>query len=129
MKNTFAALLTALLSGHVAAATLGAHIATAHIPRGEFNNINPGVYARFDGGLTVGAYRNSFRRTSIYAGKTWESGALMAGARVALTAGVISGYEHPLLLVPSLAIGHVRLAYVPPAEKAGSHALHLMLEF
>jgi len=111
--------------------TIGLHIGSHHIPAKTYNNTNPGLYYRTDEGWTIGAYRNSLRKNSVYAGYTWKFGALDV-----TTAGV-TGYFHKVqpLLVPSLSLFTYqgvtpRIAYIPRVEKKiGSHVLHLMVEF
>jgi len=44
-----------------------------HQRREDFCQVNPGLYYRASSGFTVGAYRNSFCRGTVYAGWTWES--------------------------------------------------------
>lgn len=86
---------------------------------------------RWTNGATVGAYYNSERRWSAYAGYTHQWGPL------ALTAGLITGYERRAvlpLLVPSVRLGTIgpasfRLAVMPKIEKRGATVLHLMAEF
>ena len=117
-----------------APAVLGLHLATVHSASG-FCNVNPGAYAVWEGGFTVGTYRNSeCEKFSAYAGWTWQTeGRLRAG----ITAGLVTGYRRsPFmpLLVPSVAFDlspstTVRLTYVPKVEKGGAHALHVALEF
>ena len=125
-----AAMLGALTEAR--AGTIGVHVASMHFPERDFNNFNPGLYYRSDLGWTAGAYRNSLRQVSAYAGYTWERGVF------GLTAGAVSGYAgnsvQPLL-VPSMSVFAVhgataRLAFIPRVEKRiGSHVLHLMMEF
>lgn len=117
--------------------TVGLHLGTKHSSAG-YNNTNPGVYARWDSGMTAGVYYNSERATSAYAGYLWETGAytplqLQAG----LLLGVVTGYrarQLTPLLVPSLSAAlpatdwRARLTYVPKAEKGSAHALHLSIE-
>ncbi len=111
--------------------TIGLHIGSHHMPAKNYNNSNPGMYYRTDEGWTVGAYRNSLRNNSVYAGYTWKFGALDV-----TTAGV-TGYFHKVqpLLVPSLSLFTYRgvtprVAYIPRVEKRiGSHVLHLMVEY
>ena len=130
-SRCLAALALSACASVAAAGTLGVHLASHHFPQSEFNNFNPGLYYRSDAGWTAGAYRNSLRRGSAYAGYTWQRGA------IGLTAGGITGYGHGVLplLVPSLALfTHqgvtARVAYIPRVEKRiGSHVLHLMLEY
>jgi hypothetical protein len=79
---------TALFPSCVAAQTMGLHVASVHLPAGDgMNNANPGLYARWHNGATVGAYYNSLRRVSLYAGWTIEQGPF------ALTVGLVSGYQ------------------------------------
>lgn len=133
---SFVVLWAALLAGLAGAApagagTVGVHLASIHVPQREFNNTNPGLYYRSDDGWTVGTYRNSTRRTSAYAGYTWEWG------RLALTAGGMTGYARQVqpMLVPSVTVftlhgATARVAFVPRVEKRiGSHVFHLMVEF
>lgn len=128
MRHLIAA--AAFLASAAHAQTVGLHLGSWHSEPG-YNNANPGVYVRLENGLTAGAYRNSFRKTSVYAGWTWQAD--IAGFRPAITAGLISGYRHPFLVVPSIAapeIGSVRLrvAYVPRLDPKGAHVIHLMAE-
>ena len=113
------------------AVTVGLHLASVHLPKRDFNNTNPGLYVRTDGGWTAGAYRNSLNRTSAYAGYTMEWG------RLAVTGGAVTGYAEKVqpLLVPSMKVATLggvsaRVAFIPRVEKRiESHVLHLSLEF
>lgn len=136
MNNTVprAALIAALVALAPAhATTLGLHLASVHSTPG-WCDFNPGLYLRTDAGLTLGAYRNSECRASVYAGWTWE--ARRGRWAAAVTAGAVTGYtSRPVLplLVPSLAVDvadktALRLTYIPKTEKAGAHALHLSVE-
>ena len=110
--------------------TLGFHLFSQHLPADNYNNINPGIYYRLAEGPVAGIYRNSVRRTSVYAGYTWQYG------RFDLTTGAVTGYTNgaQLLLVPSMAMFTVhgvtaRLAFIPRIEKRiGSHVLHIAVE-
>ncbi|KNZ33325.1 MAG: hypothetical protein AD742_06980 [Methylibium sp. NZG] len=120
----------ALLAPCAHADTVGLHLASVHVPQRQFNNVNPGLYYRSDAGWTVGGYRNSLRRTSVYGGYTLEYGPL------ALTAGAVTGYQDAVqaMLVPSLRLFthegvSARLAYIPRVEKRiSSNVWHLMVE-
>ena len=120
----------ALLAPAAQADTVGLHLASVHDPQRHFNNNNPGLYYRSNDGWTAGGYRNSLRRTSAYAGFTWQHGAL------GLTAGGVTGYQETLqpMLVPSLRLFthqgfSARLAYIPRVEKRiASNVWHLMVE-
>ena len=110
---------------------VGLHLLSAHMG-GGYEPLTVGAYARWDGGLTVGALRNSERRASVYAAQTWET----ADRRVALTVGAISGYRAvPIspMVVPSVRFdlstrAALRLAYVPKPNTRGSAAVHLAVE-
>lgn len=148
-------------------AVIGVHAVSLHAPaaypshvneheqvleRQRFEKVTPGVYVVLESGLTVGVLRNSYRRTSVYAGWTWRS------EPFALTAGAITGYGsfrvsgphaaddgspystvhhgRPLqpLLVPSLGMpmgDHTtaRLSLLPAFGKDGAAALHLSIEW
>ncbi|MBC7993646.1 MAG: hypothetical protein H7Z15_10430 [Rhizobacter sp.] len=113
------------------AGTIGFHVASHHAPAKNYNNANPGIYYRNDEGWTAGAYRNSLRKYSVYAGYTWKFGVLDV-----TTAGV-TGYFNTVqpLLVPSISLFTYhgitpRIAYIPRVEKKiGAHVLHLMIEY
>jgi hypothetical protein len=130
---TAAALAAAALFApqHAVAGTFGVHLGSVHFPQRDFNNANPGLYYRSDFGWTTGAYRNSLRRSSAYAGLTWQ------WDRLALTAGGVTGYADGVqpLLVPSFSFLRterfsLRVAFIPRVEKRiESHVLHLMAEF
>lgn len=138
------ALLVLVLHPYVPQAqTVGLHLGSAHFPARDYqNNVNPGVYVRLDGGATFGIYHNTIRRTSVYAGWTWEAGPL------ALTAGVVTGYKRhcdaqgvcygssrhsvmpmlsPSVRLPEIAGYAPRISYIPSIG-ASSSVLHLSVE-
>jgi hypothetical protein len=116
-----------------APAIVGLHIATIHSTSG-WCDANPGLYARWSGGFTAGAYRNSECHPSAYLGWSWQT---QGRVRAGVMAGAVVGYSaRPvlLLLLPSLSFDltpstAARLTYVPKVEKRGAHALHFSLEF
>lgn len=80
---------------------IGAHLVSAHSSPG-LNNTNPGLYVRTESGFTAGAYENSIsrtrlsgnngsRRTSTYAGWSWETDS----RNWAITLGGVTGYGRP----------------------------------
>lgn len=88
MKSCIGFLLATSLSCMGHAATLGVHVGSTHYPGGSYqNNFNPGVYLRTDDGITVGAYYNTLRRASVYAGYTYQYGPF------GLLGGVVTGYQ------------------------------------
>jgi hypothetical protein len=108
---------------------VGAHIGTWHDKPG-FNNQNPGAYVVHDG-WTAGAYRNSERGTSAYAGHTFETD----DKRFALLLGAVVGYRHnpvKAMALPSVRIGSddlaARVTFIPRAEKGGTNAVHFSVE-
>lgn len=115
------------------AQTVGIHTVSVHEHHG-FNNTNPGLYIRYDNGLTGGFYRNSYRRESAYIGYTME--ARSGPVSAALTVGAVTGYPAASvmpLVVPSVAYhfgsNAVRVGIIPRPPKTGAAAaLHLMFE-
>jgi len=106
---------------------VGVHLYTfhsnAHISKDyvEVNNVNPGLYARWSNGLTIGFYKNSewnfSHNYSGYVAKTWERD-LIGDLKGALTVGVVSGYSTGRtdllpMVVPSISYDRVRASFVP----------------
>jgi len=119
---------------------VGLHLVSHHFPaRPGQRNFNPGVYVRTSSGLTLGYYRNTLNRNSVYAGFTIER-AVTSYASVALTAGAVTGYRRndagegfaksalTPMLAPSLKVGPVRLSYIPGVGVSPS-VLHLSAEY
>lgn len=108
--------------------TIGVHVATYHLNRdADFNEFNAGLYV-VRAGWTAGAYRNSIRRVSTYAGYTHNR---VFGTPVDVTVGAVSGYlPAPVIpmLVPSIKLHNVRLGILLPFEKKGG-GLHVAVEF
>jgi hypothetical protein len=143
--------------------TLGLHLYTHHIeaPAGlGLRDSNPGLNLKVTRGalrgLTVGALRNSYDRTSVYVAWTAHT----PGQAFALSLGAISGYRNPPratvadpqgfdtvtyrdndvwlpLLVPSMRLATpvacascaVRVAYLPKRSEANAAAgIHLSVE-
>ena len=115
------------------AQTVGVHTVSVHEHHG-LNNTNPGLYIRYDNGLTGGFYRNSYRRESAYLGHTME--ARNGSVSAAVTVGAVTGYPAAkvmALVVPSVAYhfgdSAVRVGIIPRPPKTGAAAaLHLMFE-
>ena len=109
---------------------IGFHLFSQHIPNNNYNNVNPGIYYRLAEGPVAGIYRNSMRRTSVYAGYMLEYG------RFGVTAGAVTGYTSGAqpLLVPSMALFTyrgvtTRLVFILRIEKRiDSHVLHIVAE-
>lgn len=124
--------ILAAFSAHAEPLRVGLHLASVHTSPG-FNNSNPGIYVRAANGFTAGVLRNSYRRTSAYAGWTWETKGRVTAA---LTVGAITGYpasDVMPLVVPSVAVhfgrAAVRMAVIPkPPSKGGAACFHLMVE-
>jgi len=95
--NTRPLLLAALLAASplAHAQTIGIDLISAHIPhRDRQNNVNPGVYVKFDNGLLLGTYRNTYRRQSAVAAYSLDYG------RYSLLIGVVSGYQKRVEPIP-----------------------------
>lgn len=117
---------------------IGLHIGSHHFEArqtGAWNDSNPGVYARWGNGLTVGTLYNSERKQSAYVGWTWET-EQWNRLTAAVTVGAITGYAKtvsPMLsLSASIAItenASVRFSLLPKAHPAGSAVAHLSTEW
>lgn len=80
--------LALALTEWATAQTVGVHLVSHHAPKRDFQrNDNPGLYFRSAEGWTVGAYRNTIGRTSVYAGRAFAVGPLDIGL------GVVGGYQ------------------------------------
>lgn len=127
--------------GALAVAVVGLHVASVHLPEREgMNDVNPGAYVILENGATLGAYRNTLRQPSVYAGVTWSRGPF------SLTAGVMRMSKPPRddlgrpylrpgatwgpLLVPSWRpVEGLRVTFAPKVRGAcGSDVLHLSVE-
>jgi hypothetical protein len=136
LRYLLAACLCAVAGPSWASGEVFVHVGSVHSAPG-YNNVNPGLgYARPDG-RSVGVYRNSYRRTTVYAAQTYETRADRFTAGVVLGAG--TGYQKqgrwpvsPLIAGTAsarVAPGtRVRLLYVPPTGKAAA-ALHLTVGY
>jgi hypothetical protein len=125
----------------LAPTTVGVHLVSHHSSyRQPWNDTNPGLYARWSNGLTLGTLRNSERAQSVYAAwsKDWPllqtpSASVHAG----ITLGAVSGYQRaPLLplVAPSLRIGigahaGLRTTLLLNPTKTGASAVHLSAEW
>lgn len=120
---------TTCSSGHCDPSHPGYEAAiTTTLKRDRLSSDTYGAYWVGDSGLTVGAFRNSYRRTSVYAAYSLQ------GDVFGIAAGVASGYGKPRLMVmPSarLRLGDgfaLRVGYVPRVKRDASAVLHLMVE-
>jgi hypothetical protein len=109
------------------AETYGLHLASYHTAHGN-NNVNPGLYVRTDGDLSVqaGAYHNSLRRATVYGMANASLGA------VTVSLGAATGYRRDVVPMVALSyrVGHWRLAYVPKfGELNKGHVFHSTYEF
>ena len=116
MKNiiAFLALLFISLHSFVAHASeeLGAAVMTGFESwhsnnRDDLNPHNTGLGIRLAGGWTGGAYYNSIRRWSVYAGKEWQWKVFDTddrAVRVGAVAGAVTGYKGGVkaLVLPEL---------------------------
>lgn len=88
--RTTIALLAACLGFAVvdcrAETVIGVHVGSIHAPDRGQNNSNPGLYIR-EAQVQAGVYRNSYKRTTLYAGFVQPVGP------IDLMLGFASGYE------------------------------------
>ena len=141
MKRCIGFVFAACLSSVGHAAIFGVHMGSAHYPGGSYqNNFNPGVYLRTEDGITVGAYYNTLRRASVYAGYTYQYGPF------GLLGGVVTGYQPKLIngltygqgkaLTPMLALslqlpamgGFKPMVMLVPPFQSSPAVLHLAFE-
>jgi uncharacterized protein (UPF0264 family) len=93
-------------AGSASAATVGVHTVSKHANETfertytdgstkqiAYNNVNPGVYFIADNGAMVGVYRNSYRRTTVYAGWTFY-GPAVGPVSTSLSVAVATGYDN-----------------------------------
>jgi len=122
---------------------IGAHLYTAHLDPhlagvcgdqrctvATYNSINLGVYARTSTGWQAGAYRNSHRKPTAYAGRAWETScwALHCGVGMFGATGYPSSAVVPMIPV-SMRYQSVRLAYMPRIGDKASGLIHVSIEF
>lgn len=122
------ALLLACAPAWADLSRVGLHLGTVHRGQG-FEDFNPGAYAVWSSGATLGAYRNSEGRPSTYVGWTWEAGPL------AMTAIAVTGYRRAPVtpgLIPSVRVPlgrgfGARASLLLPPEKP-ARAVHFSVE-
>jgi len=112
------------------ALAIGYHIATAHDASPQYrlraNEANPGLYAQCDS-VVIGAYYNTQRRASVYAGK-----AIRVAPSLELIVGGVTGYTYapvtPMVMLSYRLSDGTRLSFIPttPQNVGG---LHLSKEF
>ena len=121
-------------------AAIGLHLGSHHFsaaPAGHrgWNDSNPGVYARWSNGLTVGTLYNSERRQSAYAAYMLES-SRWHGLSASVMAGAITGYTKPIKPLASASVAldlssraTLRLSYLPRSHPKSSAVVHLSVEW
>jgi hypothetical protein len=122
---------------------LGLHLFTAHLDPslaagnvpiecngGHYNDTNPGAYARTADGWQAGAYRNSRCRTTVYAGRAWETrcGPLHCGVGAFGATGYPAGRIIPIV-APSVRYGIACLSFTPRIGNKASAIVHLSFEY
>jgi hypothetical protein len=98
--------------------TIGIDLGSHHFVAKKVTDQNYGLYFEHEG-WAGGAYRNSFRRTSVWAGRVIDVGP------VDVTIGLSTGYEgrrSPLFILPSAKFGPVRVS-------ATHRLIHLSIEY
>jgi hypothetical protein len=111
--------------------TVGMHFGSQHFGGdnpSQYNDANPGLYVQSKG-WTAGFYRNSYRRSTLYLGHTFETD----NRRWAVTMAYVTGYTYTKFTVaPSVRLPEAngvipRLVLIPPL---GGHSglIHISLE-
>lgn len=135
IKRTLLACALLLSLGDSDAQTIGFHTVSAHFGGRGMNNQNPGVYMKTQAGWTAGFFINSYERTSIYAGRSWDKD-FANGWQASITLGGVTGYPSYAVLplvAPSIATPEqdgwrLRMTAAPKIHQHGAAVLHLMVE-
>lgn len=106
---------------------VGLHTNTYHTDRSaHYRENNMGHYFQCENGFTAGSYNNSDWKHSDYIGYTKEFG------YVKIAVALISGYQiEPILaVIPSVAVGPIRISYLPQAPNRSTNTTgwHLSIE-
>lgn len=147
MRLTKASLVlsAALMLGTMSAQAgeLLVHLGSTHHPsltsEGQpYNNRNPGIGYKSDSQWLFGAYHNSYRKTTVYAGRVWEwpVGPVRAGVVAFLATGyqdVTGKWASPLgaatLYVPLSNKVGLRFMAIPRVNSETSTVAHVALSF
>lgn len=102
-------------------------ILTSHIGwQGKFNDVHPTISYNFNS-YSIGAFRNSYNRTSLFASKINKIG------DVSIQYGFASNYDSkvvPMLIVKKPIVEHVNLIASPSYDKTSKQpAMVIGLEF
>ena len=143
-KDVIALFAITIFQTHILAqesTTLGIHAFSYH-NSGNYNDITPGLYLERNH-FVIGAYHNSIRNTSFYAGYTWDwplppNPVFQA---VSLTGGFATGYRHKgynrdLSVLGVASLRHdldnrqaLRLSILPLQKRSSAnYVLHLSYE-
>ena len=143
-KDVIALFAITIFKTHILAqesTTLGIHALSYH-NSGHYNDITPGLYLERNH-FVIGAYHNSIRNTSFYAGYTWDwplppNPVFQA---VSFTGGLATGYRHKgynrdLSVLGAASLRHdldnrqaLRLSILPLHKRSSAnYVLHLSYE-
>lgn len=126
---------------HAEETILGIHTFSYH-NSGNYNDVTPGLYLEKNN-YVIGAYHNSIRQTSLYAGYTWNwampSNPIVDA--VSFTGGLVTGYRHKgynsdVVLLGATSFRHdlgnrqaLRLSVLPLHKiSTATYVLHLSYE-
>lgn len=113
------------------------HTVSVHSASG-YNGVNPGLYALWPNGVAVGAFHNSYRRNSVYAGWLWS---IDKEKRFGVLLGAATGYgdtSEKMLLAPIIAPSvrwelkrgtFARVSLFPDPRQGAVQVLHLSFEW
>jgi hypothetical protein len=119
------------------ASVIGIHTVSAHSKPG-FNGKNPGLFVQWANGVTLGAFYNSYNKTSAYAGWLWN---IDTQARFGVLFALASGYgstEERLpvapVVAPTVRLGlggqaSARVSLFPDPRTGSAQVLHLSFEW
>ncbi len=119
-------------------AVAGLHLVSAHDAPG-FESRNWGLYHRWASGVTVGAFHNSYGRTSAYGGWLWE---IDDAGRFGVFLGAATGYGEtaegmdlaPIVAptvrwAPAGSRWGLRLSWFADPREGAAQVLHLSMEY
>jgi len=95
---------------------LSVHLGLSH----DYNGVHPGISCEFDSQIVAGAYYNSDRKISVFAGLRTRPSKSGFWAEI----GLATGYEYPI--VPMARAGY-RSLFVAPAYETSTESVGIVI--
>lgn len=83
------------------------------------DEINPGLLVELEGKYVVGAYRNSWARTTVLVGRTFDFGNV-GSVNFGAVLGGCTGYDSPVCGALTARVGFVHLIFTPPTHNTSA---------